>query len=297
LLTDAPASSSKNGAAVWRFTSDWLNKSEITPELVVRAVRYVIDVKERERREETRTDQLRRRNEELEQFAFMVAHDLQAPLKTILAQCRNWKCEADTCSHPEADEFCSHFATKAITNVERINSLVQRLLDYSRVGRDALKLARVALNDVIQAALEELESSIRETRATIRCGELPDVLGDHWLLVDVFENLIHNSLKFRSDNPLVIEVETIAHPDEWEIRIQDNGIGLDAKDSSNIFALFSRNANSGSHAGDGIGLATCRKIIEHHGGRIWVKSIGHGGAAFCFTLPKPQLANDGGETS
>ncbi|NUM52430.1 MAG: hypothetical protein HUU46_02185 [Candidatus Hydrogenedentes bacterium] len=308
ILTDVEPSPDTKNSDVWRIASNWLNKRELTADLAARALRYVIDVNatrralmqvidELEQRVQTRTEQLRERNEELERFAFLVAHDLQAPLKTVLAQCQHWKCETEACSQQgSVDDICSHFARQAIYNVERMQCLLERLLEFARVGKDGLDCVWVSLEDVVRAVIEELDTVIEQAGASIRLHQLPIVYCDYWLMVDVFENLLNNALKFRGAASLAIHIEAITRADEWEIRIRDNGLGVDAKAASDLFTLFKRGENASQRPGHGIGLATCRKIVEHHGGRIWAEQNPGGGAAFCFTLCRPMGPRHDGDS-
>ena len=166
-----------------------------------------------------------------------------------------------------------------------MQSLISDLLAFSRVGRADAPLVEVALDDVAQTARDNLTSRIERTGARVELGSLPVIEGDPVLLVAVFQNLVGNALKFHGDDPPVVHVSAEREDATWTITCSDEGIGIDPEYAERIFAIFQRLHPKESYEGTGIGLALCRKIVEHHGGRIWLDTEVPTGATFRFTLP------------
>jgi two-component system, chemotaxis family, sensor kinase Cph1 len=155
------------------------------------------------------------------------------------------------------------------------------VLVYARAGE--LSTERVPLGRLMAEVAEDLRPTLEEAGATLDVGELPEVEGDPRQLRRVLQNLVSNAVKFRGEAPLRVEVSTLRDSQEWVVTVRDNGIGVDPDDATRIFGMFSRASNEAE--GAGIGLAVCRRIIEAHGGRIWVESANGGGSAFRFTMP------------
>jgi len=167
-----------------------------------------------------------------------------------------------------------------------MNTLIHDLLLFSRVGAsEKLRRTPVMLGNALQFALLNLDRSIKEENAVVTQDELPEAIADETQLVQLFQNLISNSLKYRGEQPPLIHVSCEEIEDEWLITVRDNGIGIDPQYHQQIFGVFKR-LHGRSIPGTGIGLAICRKIVENHGGRIWVESDGKTGSAFRFTLPR-----------
>lgn len=165
-----------------------------------------------------------------------------------------------------------------------MGELVESVLEYSRADH-GVELEVVPLRAALDAALANLQQGITDSGARITIGELPTVRANHLHLVRVFQNLIGNALKFRAQRPLEIRIDAQDDRDGWRVRVSDNGIGIDPAFQGKLFRVFQRLHSSDQYAGSGIGLASCKKIIEHHGGRIWVESAADAGASFIFTLP------------
>ena len=166
---------------------------------------------------------------------------------------------------------------------QRMQSLVQGLLDYSRV-RGQRRREPVGLGECVTEALANLRASIEETGASVDLGAMPTVEVDRRQMIQVFQNLISNAVKFRSEKPLQIKVSARPDGELWIVRVADNGIGIDPKYADRIFQIFQRLHTRDKYPGTGIGLAICRKIVEGHGGTIWMEPAPEQGSAFCFTL-------------
>ncbi|HAM50767.1 MAG TPA: hypothetical protein DCP92_08765 [Nitrospiraceae bacterium] len=237
--------------------------------------------------------ELERSNRELEQFAHIVSHDLQEPLRGVsgFAQLlsRKYKGKLDQ----KADEYISFI----VNGATRMSDLIRALLTYSRVGSRQRPLEPVDCNSVLKKALENLKVSIEESGALVESGTLPTVLIDEVQMIQLFQNLIGNSIKYRSgEQPHIsitagrIDKASVPVPQAVTGRgvlfvIKDNGIGIDPEYSERIFQIFQRLHRRDEYPGTGIGLAVCKKIVERHGGRIWVESEKGKGATFYFTIP------------
>ncbi len=171
-------------------------------------------------------------------------------------------------------------------SVEQMQALIKDLLDHSKVGADATPFQAVDLAGVVQTVLAELEEKMGDQQGGVHCGRLPEVTGDRIQLRRLFQNLLTNAVNYRSERPLQIFLDSQEDEGHWEFRIRDNGIGIDAQHHDKIFEIFHRLHSEDEFPGTGIGLATCRKIVELHGGKIWVDSVPGEGSCFCFTIPK-----------
>jgi PAS domain S-box-containing protein len=237
---------------------------------------------ELERRVSERTAELTRSNEELEQFAYVVSHDLQAPLRTItgfigLLQ-KRYKGRLDA----DADEFLGYI----VGGADSMRSLIRDLLAYSRAGRSAA--GEIPVTDsgaVVAEVLERLKAAISEKKAEVVVGSLPAVRADPLMLGQVFQNLIDNGLKFRKERTPRIEVNAVRDGAAWHFTISDNGIGIPEAQQARLFRVFQRLHTQEEYPGTGVGLAICKKVIERHGGRIWLESQPGKGTRFHFTLP------------
>lgn len=184
----------------------------------------------------------------------------------------------------DADEIIA----LAVDGAKRMQVLINDLLAFSRVGRGGHTHKQLDAGELVAEARASLSEALEESGGTMRISDLPTVQGDRALLVSVFQNLIANGLKFRGPDPPVIEIEAHREGTEWQFACTDNGIGIEADYAERVFVIFQRLHPKEAYPGTGIGLAMSRKIIEHHGGRIWVDTDHVGGARVRFTLPIPE---------
>jgi signal transduction histidine kinase len=230
---------------------------------------------------EARTLDLQRSNSELEQFAYVASHDLQEPLRKVASFCQLLQRRYAGQLDEKADQYIEY----AVDGAKRMQMLINDLLSFSRVGRIEQPRVLVPAADLLAQARANLATVIRKTHARIESGELPTVLAEPTLLAAVFQNLLSNALKFRSEEAPHVTVSAARDGEFWLFAVQDNGIGIAPDYADRIFVIFQRLHDKSTYPGTGIGLAMCRKIIEYHGGRIWLDTSVTGGARFCFTLP------------
>lgn len=234
-----------------------------------------------EKRVIDRTLELKRSNEDLEQFAYVASHDLQEPLRMITNYLQllrqRYRDQLDTNAHD--------FIGFALDGSKRMNQLIHDLLAYSRVGTHGKDLVLTESSQALADALANLAVAIEESKAEITHDELPAVLGDEVQLTQLFQNLIGNAVKFRGDATPTVHVGVQRKGEEWEFAVRDNGIGIADQDFQRIFVVFQRLHSREKYPGTGIGLSVCKKIVERHGGRIWVESKVGRGTTFHFTIP------------
>jgi PAS domain S-box-containing protein len=243
----------------------------------VRISGICIDITRRKRIEE----ELVRSNAELQQFAYVASHDLQEPLRMVMSYLALLKKNYGNELSPKAKEYLSI----ADDGANRMRQLVNDLLQYSRVETQGREFIRVDMNKVAEAVTNDLHVAISESRAEVIIDKLPTVLADESQMKQLLTNLISNGLKFRSTKPPQIEVSARCHGNEWIFAVEDNGIGIDAQYHNKLFKMFQRLQNRYEYPGTGIGLAISKKIVERHGGRIWVESESDQGSTFFFSLP------------
>lgn len=251
---------------------------------IVGAVTIFYDISEERKFEEAivrQSHELARSNADLEQFAYTTSHDLQEPLRNIAIYSQILAQDYGGRLGPNADNII-----RVITSsVERMNALIRDLLAYSRVNNvDAAPMNPVNLNQLLEWALGNLRVKILESRAVIDAQQLPIVRGDQVQLVQVFQNLIDNAIKYAGGNQPVVRISAESTGGDWRIAVRDNGVGIDPQHHLQIFGIFKR-LHGREVSGTGIGLALARRVVERHGGRIWVESSGGQGSAFIFTLP------------
>ena len=226
--------------------------------------------------------QLVRSNQELELFAYVASHDLQEPLRKISSFTKLLAEDYQGHLDAEADEYIAYIIDGAL----RMQNQIDDLLTYSRVSRDELRKEPTELGKVVGQVLEDLSVTIEENNAAIAASSLPTVQANPRQMVQLLQNLISNGIKFHGEAPPRIQIEAQLQPEQWLISVRDNGIGINPKFARRIFEIFQRLHSRTEYAGTGIGLAICRKIVERHGGRIWVESELGQGATFYFTLPR-----------
>ena len=238
----------------------------------------IIDITERKRQE----DELRRSNAELEQFAYIASHDLQEPLRMV-ASYTELLAER---YRGRLDEKADRYIHYASDGAKRMQRLIADLLTYSRVGSQGRPLVAVDANAVLAGVGDMFEAQLKTVDGMIEAASLPQVLADEGQLYQLFQNLIGNAIKFRGEAPLRITVGAAQERGQWVFCVRDNGMGLDMHHASRIFDMFQRLHERGKYEGSGIGLAISKRIVERHGGRLWVESEPGQGAAFFFTLQR-----------
>ncbi len=225
--------------------------------------------------------ELERSNAELEQFAYVASHDLQEPLRKVASFCQL----LEQRYRGQLDERADQYIDFAVDGAKRMQQLINDLLAFSRVGRMTTDWEVVELDEALQRAVGNLETALAETGAEVQAEPLPAVRGEASLLALVFQNLIGNAVKFHADAPPQVRIGVERWGDEWLISCADNGIGIEAQYAERVFVIFQRLHPKQDYAGTGIGLAMCRKIVEYHGGRIWLDTEAPTGTVFRFTLP------------
>jgi len=247
------------------------------------------DITERKKMEaelKEKSTELSRSNKELEQFAYVASHDLQEPLRTI----NNYMQLISKRYENKLDQDAKDFIAFALDGSNRMRNLINSLLEYSRINR-VKPFEEVNLNEVLKEVLHDLNKRITENNATVDVQSLPVIFGDHVLLSQIFVNLISNAIKFRGETNPEITVSYQKRKDEFLFSIKDNGIGIAPQYAEKIFVIFQRLHSKGSYPGTGIGLAICKKIVERHGGEIWIESEKGKGTTFYFTI-KENLKNN-----
>jgi signal transduction histidine kinase len=225
--------------------------------------------------------ELERSNKELQQFAYVASHDLQEPLRMVASFLQLLERRYSE----KLDQNAKDYIFYAVDGAKRMQTLILDLLEYSRVGTRGKPFAKINLNEVIQQVQSNLKITIRENKAKIACSRLPMVFGDDTQLIQVFQNLIGNAIKFHGEQNPEIHVSSKRKNGNYEIMVRDNGIGIDPHYAERIFLIFQRLHNREDYPGNGIGLAICKRIVERHGGTIWVESQAEQGATFHVTLP------------
>lgn len=248
---------------------------------ILSLTRDITERKQAEAKLEETMVELTRSNAELQQFAYVASHDLQEPLRMVasytqlLARRYQGKLDAD------ADEFIAF----AVDGATRMQQLLKGLLAYSRVNTQGQPLQLTNSEVVLEQALANLQLMIVENQAIVTHDPMPAVLVDKTQLLQLFQNLISNALKFRAEEPPQVHISARQQGQEWLFSVRDNGIGLESQDVDRIFVIFKRLHTRQEYPGNGVGLAICKRIVERHGGRIWVESQPGQGAIFYFTLP------------
>ncbi|WP_440945334.1 PAS domain S-box protein [Methanosarcina sp. T3] len=248
---------------------------------VFAAARDITERKKAEEMLELKLAELARSNAELEQFAYVSSHDLQEPLRMIVSYLQLLQRKYQGRLDDKADKYI-YFA---VDGGSRMQSLINDLLEFSRVTTKAREFEPNDCEFILNQVLANLEIAIKENEATISYDPLPEIMADGTQLAQVFQNLISNAIKFRSKEAPKIQISVEKEEGQWLFSVQDNGIGIDPKYSERVFEVFKRLHKKEEYPGTGIGLSICKKIIERHGGCIWVESELEKGSTFYFTLP------------
>jgi signal transduction histidine kinase len=260
---------------------DYLMKP-LVPEIIRAKVGFFVELFQKTEALRRTAEELRRSNQELEQFAYIASHDLKEPLRimTIYIQL------LERAFRDRLDEKTSQYIGHAVGAAQRMKQLVNDLLAYARVGSSTNHLAgEVDCAAAFDQAVANLAAVIGEHRAKISRGPLPTVRGDPTQVVQLFQNLVANAVTYCKDADPVVRAEAVRQNPDWLFSVRDNGIGIDPEYAERIFRIFERLHSKSEHSGTGIGLAICKKIIELHGGSIWVESKPGQGSTFLFTLP------------
>jgi signal transduction histidine kinase len=238
-----------------------------------------------------KVEELGRSNRDLEQFAYVASHDLQEPLRMVASYVQLLAERY----HGKLDENADKYIRYAVEGALRMQSLIQDLLTFSRVGPQEQVWQSTDCNGIVAQAIANVEASIHEQGAVVTHGSLPTITADGSLLLQVFQNLIANAIKFRSTEPPVVHISAEKQsPTELQVAVTDNGIGIAPEHAEMIFIIFKRLHGRAEYPGNGIGLSICRRIIEYHGGRVWVEAHVGLGSTFKFTLPCVPLHTLGG---
>jgi signal transduction histidine kinase len=266
--------------------SDFITKGRIDSSQLERSIRYAIEQHRLRQELEHQAEALARSNAELQQFAYVASHDLQEPLRTISSYvqllARRYKSQLDD----DANEFIGF----AVEGTRRMQNLINDLLSLSRVGTRGRELEPTDCNQALDDSLANLGAALRESGAEITRDPLPVVMADKPQLTQLFQNLVGNAIKFQSGEVPKIHIFCRPNGKECVVGVRDNGIGIDPRHAERIFQVFQRLHDREKYPGTGIGLAICKKIVERHGGRIWVESQPGEGAAFLFNLSQAEGA-------
>jgi signal transduction histidine kinase len=230
---------------------------------------------------EAANGELRRSNADLEQFAYVASHDLSEPLRTVsgMVQLLARRCEGRL--GEDADQYIS----EAVEGTRRMYALIQDLLLYARVGQGELSRDPVDCSKLVGRVAEGLRAVIQQSAATVSVGTLPTIRADATQLEQVFQNLVSNALKFRSAASPRVQVAAARDHRKWSFSVTDNGLGIEPRHARRVFEVFKRLHGNGAYPGSGIGLSICKRIVERHGGEIWVAHAPGGGCRFQFTIP------------
>ena len=244
--------------------------------------RTISDLTRAEERLKKYSEECIRSNQELEKFAYVASHDLKSPVLSLAANLKL----LERRSRGKTDAESMILLTDAHASVVRMQNLITDLLTYARIGADNLKKTRERINltEILNIVLKTLKPECEQSGCAVVADKLPEIMADHTQMLQLFQNLVSNAIKFHGDSPPRIEIRAEQAKEEWLFSIKDNGIGIPFEHKERIFELFQRVPAGEAYKGTGIGLAICKKIVEQHGGSIWVVSEPGKGSAFYFTL-------------
>jgi PAS domain S-box-containing protein len=278
----------KDGQAVWvDLTVALVRDAERRPLYEIAVFDDITERKTAEANLRAAHDELARSNAELEQFAYVASHDLQEPLRMVASYTQLLGKRYGSKLEGDAQEFMAYI----VDGAARMKQLIEDLLAYSRVGTHGKDFKPVRLEAALQRARANLRAAIAESGVHITHEVLPEVEGDESQLAQLLQNLIGNAIKFRGEAKLAVHVSCSEQENEYAIAVTDNGIGIEPQYFGRIFMVFQRLHDKGQYPGTGIGLAICKKVVDRHGGRIWVESAPGKGSRFVFTLPKQRGEN------
>jgi len=228
-----------------------------------------------------KSQELAHSNVELEQFAHVVAHDLKNPLLGVEAYVYRFKKHYKGKLDADAEKYIDYI----LDGISRMRGLIEDLLEYAKLEKKVKEFGSSNCNDTLKRALANLRVAIEESGALVTHDKLPNIKIDETQLIQLFQNLIGNAIKYRREEPIRIHVSAEGKKSEWLFSVSDNGIGIDPQNTESIFEIFQRSKGDSDHPGTGIGLAICKRVIELHKGRIWVESELGKGSIFFFTIP------------
>ena len=228
------------------------------------------------------SEECERSNRELEKFAYVASHDLKSPVISLSASLKRFEKRNREKIDAESLEMIKDASASAV----RMQSLIADLLTYARIGADNVRKTeeRINLSETLNIVLTNLKTECQQSGCTIIADELPEIMADRTQMVQLFQNLLSNAIKFHGVDSPRVEIRAERGEEEWLFSIKDNGVGIQSAHKERIFELFQRASTGKSYKGTGIGLAICKKIVERHGGRIWVDSEPGKGSTFHFTI-------------
>jgi PAS domain S-box-containing protein len=266
-----------------------LTNAKGEPERIACITQNLTNMKRTEKTLRAKTEALERSNKDLEEFAYVAAHDMREPLVGIAAYL---KLLQRRCAD-RLDEEAGKFVSRALDIALRMDGFIQSLLSYSLLGIASRSIEPTDCNVALHRAISNLAAVVEESGAKITTAFLPTVMGNPSEIVQLFQNLLSNAIKFAGDGPLEIRIDATLEESGWKFSVKDNGIGIEPPYFDRVFRIFQRLEASSERRGTGIGLANCKKIVEHHGGRIWVESVPGKGSTFFFTIPDRTASSDG----
>jgi hypothetical protein len=258
----------------------------INPLILESKVRVYVNLYRQQQRIQRLNEILSQNNEELERFAYICSHDLKEPARNILSFATLY----GELGEKERTEEGARYVDSIVKSSRRMMDLIQGVLDYSRIGGKSESFVEVDCTQILANLEKDFEHTIRERKVRIEYSRLPQVRGNRIQIMQLFQNLIGNGIKFNNQSSILIKISCREKSREWEFAVSDNGIGIDSRYHDRIFDMFQRLHHREEYPGSGIGLALCRRIVKLHNGRIWLESTPRDGSAFFFTLPKN--AND-----
>ena len=274
----------KDGSYKWLL---WHAHADFQTNLIYAVARDITERKRAEDMLKATAAELSRSNDELSQFAYVASHDLQEPLRMVASFLQLLEKRYDSLLDEDGKNFI-HFA---VDGAKRMQALIQALLSLSRVQTRARPLGPVDCAKVFRDVNDNLRLAIAEADATVTCDALPEIVADSVQIAQLFQNLIDNAIKFRGTGTVRIHVGAMRRRGAWEFTVSDNGMGIEPQFFDRIFGIFQRLQTKEQLPGTGIGLAVCKKIVERHGGKIWIESEPGRGSTFFFTIPdkKPEV--------